>query len=236
VFASPPQFRVLAGRREIGSVGVEVLLDTVGTRLILLAGRSWKVTHIDWRRRQGFVEEVAGGGKAKWASFPAGLSFQIASGMKAVVLGELPVGVDLSRRAVEALLEVRADLDAFADPDRLVLQRTAKGDWRWWTWGGLAANRTLAPWLPDLVDPTQRLNELWLRLHADLPGADIQAGLARARANLSVRPLPPVDRDALNGLKFSESLPPDLAADTAARRLVAADGASAVLAATTAAP
>ena len=57
VFASPPQFRVLVGRREIGSVGVEVLLDdTVGTRLILLAGRSWKVTHIDWRRRQCFVD------------------------------------------------------------------------------------------------------------------------------------------------------------------------------------
>ena len=47
VFASPPQFRVIAGRREVGSIGVEVLLDdTVGTRLILLGGRSWKVTHM----------------------------------------------------------------------------------------------------------------------------------------------------------------------------------------------
>jgi ATP-dependent Lhr-like helicase len=231
VFASPPQFRVLAGRREIGSVGVEVLLDeTVGTRLILLAGRSWKVTHIDWRRRQCFVEEVATGGKARWVTVQGGLSFEIADGCRSVVLGELPVGVTLSRRATATVLDLREELGAIADPDRLVLQRTPRGDWRWWTWAGTRVNRTLTAWLPDLVDPTQRVGDLWLRLHTDLSAADIAAALAAARMSTGPRPLPAVDPEALRGLKFSESLPTDLAVDTAARRMVDVVNADRVLA------
>lgn len=221
MFAAPPQFRVLAGRREVGSVGVEVLLDdTVGTRLILLAGRSWRVTHIDWRRRQCFVEEVAAGGKARWVTVQGGLSYEIADGCRSAVLGELPVGVTLSRRAFDAILGVREELGGMADPDRLVLERTPRGDWRWWTWAGLTVNRTLAAWLPDLVDPTQRVGDLWLRLHADLSAADIAVGLAAARQVTDPRPLPSVDPDALRGLKFGEALPPDLAVDTAAQRMV----------------
>lgn len=143
VFTSPPHFRVLAGRREVGSVGVEVLLDdTVGTRLILLAGRSWRVTHIDWRRRQCFVEEVAAGGKARWVTVQGGLSYEIADGCRSVVLGELPVGVTLSRRATDAVLDVRDELSGVADPDRSVLERTPRGDWRWWTWAGIRGLRT----------------------------------------------------------------------------------------------
>ena len=230
MFASPPQFRVIAGRREVGSIGVEVLLDdTVGTRLILLGGRSWKVTHIDWRRRQCFVEQVATGGKAKWSSFPGGLSFDIATGMKDIVLGELPLGVNLSNRATDAVLDIRAELSAFAEVDRLVLQRTPKGDWRWWTWGGMKVNRTLMAWLPTLVDPTQRLNETWLRLHGDLTIDQISEALQTARKSTDPRPLPAVDAEALRGLKFSEALPRDLAIDTLAHRMIDERGAEKVL-------
>ncbi len=226
VFASPPQFGVLAGRREIGSVGVEVLLDdTRGTRLILLAGRSWKVTHIDWRRRQCFVEPVDGGGKARWATQHGGLSYDIVSGMRRVALGELPLGVQLSRRATAAVLDIRHDLAAVADHDRLVLDRTPRGDWRWWTWGGTRVNRTLMAWLPDLVDPTQRVGDLWLRLHSDLTASDVRRALESARLHQGDRPLPAVDTDAVRGLKFSEALPADLAVDTVARRLIDATNA-----------
>jgi len=226
VFASPPQFRVIAGRREVGSVGVEVLLDdTVGTRLILLGGRSWKVTHIDWRRRQCFVEQVTTGGKARWSSFPGGLSYDITTGMQDIVLGELPLGVTLSRRAIDAVLDIQTELSTYADVNRLVLQRTPKGDWRWWTWGGMKVNRTLMAWLPTLVDPTQRLNETWLRLHGDLTMQEITDELTAARASVDPRPLPAVDAEALRGLKFSEALPRDLANETLARRMIDAPGA-----------
>lgn len=235
VFAAPPQFRVLAGRRGIGSVGVEVLLDdTRGTRLILLAGRSWQVNHIDWRRRQCSVEQVAGGGKARWVTVAGGLSYEIADGCRSVVLGELPVGVTLSRRATDAVIGLRADLGAVAAPDGPMLERTLGGDWRWWTWAGMRVNRTLAAWLPNLIDPTQRVGDLWLRLHPDLSAGDINGALADARAATGARPLPAVDPDALRGLKFADALPEDLAVDTAARRMVDAANAERVLRGTSA--
>jgi len=128
-----------------------------------------------------------------------GLSVEIAGGCRSVVLGELPVGVTLSRRATAAVPDLREELGAIADPDRLVLQRTPRGDWRWWTWAGTRVNRTLTAWLPDLVDPTQRVGDLLLRLHTDLSAADIVDALASARTAAGPRPLPATDPEALRG-------------------------------------
>jgi ATP-dependent Lhr-like helicase len=57
VFTAPPQFTVLAGRDEIGLTDPMLLTERVdGPRLLLLGGRSWKVTWIDWKRRRCFGE------------------------------------------------------------------------------------------------------------------------------------------------------------------------------------
>jgi ATP-dependent helicase Lhr and Lhr-like helicase len=61
VFTAPPQFTVLSGRQEIG-----LTEKTDGPRLLLLGGRSWRVTWTDWKRRRCYVEPVEGGGKARW--------------------------------------------------------------------------------------------------------------------------------------------------------------------------
>ena len=37
-----------------------------GPRLLLLGGRSWRVTWIDWNRRRCYVEPAEDGGKARW--------------------------------------------------------------------------------------------------------------------------------------------------------------------------
>ncbi len=227
-FTAAPQFTVVSGRREIGSVGVEVLLDdTDGPRVLLLAGRSWKVTHLDWKRRRCYVAEVAGGGKAKWSAFPESLSFDLARGMRDVVLGGLPTGISLTRRAMDKLIEVRADLSGAVDPARLVLQRI-KGEWRLWTWAGMGANRTLAAWVPELADQSQKVSDLGLRLHGGLTVDEIQRGLARARSQ-EKKPLPTVPLDALRGLKFSAALPNDLARQTLANRMADVNGALSTL-------
>ena len=58
VLTAAPEFTVIAGREEVGSVGDDALLaDTVGApRVLLLAGRAWLVTQVDWKRRRVFVE------------------------------------------------------------------------------------------------------------------------------------------------------------------------------------
>ena len=61
VFTAPPQFTVLAGRQEIGRTDPMLLTEkTDGPRLLLLGGRSWRVTWTDWKRRRCYVEPCRG--------------------------------------------------------------------------------------------------------------------------------------------------------------------------------
>jgi hypothetical protein len=56
---------VLLGRTELGYVDPTLLVKEVqGDRKLLLGGRSWRVTYIDWRRHRCFVEPADSGGRA----------------------------------------------------------------------------------------------------------------------------------------------------------------------------
>ncbi len=102
VFTAPPQFTVLHGRTEIGRTDPALLTEKVeGPRLLLLAGRSWRVTYIDWKRRRCFVEPADSGGKARWLTGrrPHGLSFATGAAMREVLLGaDPPVASPAGRR------------------------------------------------------------------------------------------------------------------------------------------
>jgi ATP-dependent Lhr-like helicase len=91
VFTAPPQFTVLAGRQEVGRTDPMLRTDkTDGPRLLLLGGRSWKVTWTDWKRRRCYVEPVPGGGKARWLTpGVSGASFALARAAREVLLGRI---------------------------------------------------------------------------------------------------------------------------------------------------
>jgi hypothetical protein len=61
----PAEFTVYFGRQELGRIDPSLLTEEVaGERRLLLTGRSWAVTYIDWKRRRCFVAPADGGGKA----------------------------------------------------------------------------------------------------------------------------------------------------------------------------
>lgn len=215
VFTAPPEFIVLAGRVEVGTIGTDLLTENVeGPRVLLLGGRSWKVTHVDWERRRCFVEPAAGGGKARWSGVPGGLSYEITRGMRAVLLGASPAGVTFTLRASRVLTELRTGFADTVAADRLIVLLPSDSTGRWWTWAGTAANRTLQASLPTLIDPRQRIDEKSVRL---LPGVTI-AEFSAALLGVQWRD-PDVDANALRGLKFSAALPPDFAMQTLGARL-----------------
>jgi ATP-dependent helicase Lhr and Lhr-like helicase len=125
VFSAAPQFLVLAGRTQIGMVGDDVLL----------AGRSWLVTSIDWPRRRCQVEPTDLPGRARWGERGGGLSFDLTRGVRDVLGGtdpaanrclamSLPDLVDPHQRVGERSLRLRPDLST--DEIRTLLGRTVR--------------------------------------------------------------------------------------------------------------
>jgi ATP-dependent Lhr-like helicase len=225
-FTAPPQFTVLSGRQEIGRTDPMLLTERIeGPRLLLLAGRSWRVTWIDWKRRRCFVEPAAGGGKARWLTPGiSGASFALSRAVRDVLLGADPPAA-LTQRAQRVLAEVRDHQRGTVHPAGPIVLRT-DDDIRWWTWAGYRANATLAATLSDLTDGVQRFDDAGIRMRSDLTAQMWKAATSDAADRLC---LPDVDERALAGLKFSEALPRRLATATLAARLADLDSATRVL-------
>ncbi|MFG1999068.1 DEAD/DEAH box helicase [Spirillospora sp. NPDC048911] len=226
-FTVPPEFTVLAGREEIGRTDPALLTEKVdGPRLLLLAGRSWRVGWIDWKRRRCYVDPADGGGKARWiVPGLSGVSFALARAVREVLLGSDPP-VRMTRRAELLLSSVREDALDTIDPVGTVIVRSG-GDLRWWTWAGYRANATLKTTLSSVTDPGQRVEDFSIRLHSELNRADWEAALEGARDHPC---LPHAEDAALEGLKFSAALPRHLAEYTISARIADLPGAQLVLA------
>ncbi|MEW2475143.1 DEAD/DEAH box helicase [Micromonospora gifhornensis] len=228
VFTAPPQFTVLSGRTEIGRTDPALLTARVeGPRLLLLGGRSWRVTYVDWKRRRCFVEPAEGGGKALWMTggIPQGLAYEMVRAMRDVLLGADPA-VALTRRASSRLAELREEATTQVHPGGSVIVRDREGEVRWWTWAGFRANATLVATLGDLADPAQRYDDAVIRLRPDLD-RDMWRTLTSDAVDRIC--LPEVTEKALAGLKFSVALPPRLATATLAARLADVESAATVL-------
>nr|WP_246327954.1 DEAD/DEAH box helicase [Garicola koreensis] len=224
VFTANPEFTVIEGRQELGAVDPLVLTRKVeGPRFIVLAARSWEVTHIDWKRRRCFVEPSDVPVKMRWVGEAAPLSYSLTRAEREILLGEDP-DVTISKRADSKLAEIRDVHAAEVAAHGSVILR-AGGETHWYTWAGARANATLIAGLPGIADETQRPENSRIRLL----GPEVVKKLSDALDSSDWSAvLPAVSPGALDGLKFSEVLPRDLATSTVADRLADRPGARAV--------
>jgi ATP-dependent Lhr-like helicase len=216
VFCAPPEFTVMHGREEIGRIDPSILTadEGRGTRLILLAGRTWLPGHIDWRRRICHVEPVQGEGDAKWSSIglATGKSFELNQAIRDVLLGEDPP-VKLTTRAIDALADARERHESHVDPHALVLHKSGS-ELRWWTWAGYRANLTLQASLGPHAH-FDGVSDFCLRLSNEIPSDKLSRTLSKIELTA---PIP--DPMAVRGLKFSDALPETLATLTLSARLI----------------
>ena len=242
VFAAAPEVTVLHGRAEIGTVDPLVLsTKVVGPRRIVLGGRPWQVTHVDWRRRRAFVEPSEHAGVTRWSGDARPYSFELSDAVRRVLLGVDPPGMTQSGRATERIAMVRERYGGFADPECTVLAKDDTG-FRWWTFAGARANAVLATALrlavPDLVE-AGTFSNLYIPLRGELSPPDVAAAMRAARRHVGddmSGAVPDVSERALKKLKFSELLPPDLAIRTLAARAADHDVAARVARRPVAAP
>jgi ATP-dependent Lhr-like helicase len=229
VFTSPPVLSVRHGRDEIGLVPDEALLARPpgaaagGAAVLALAGRSWQVLHVDWPRRVVQVEPTDAPGTARWNGGGQPLGAHVARGIRTVLCGTSPTGVEFSARAHERLAEARAD-QWWAQPDVTTIVRDLNGKTLWWTFAGWKANLSLAAVAATagLRNSVNHLDDLAISLDAE---AEIEA-LRSALQGYDPTELalaPWITDDAIDGLKFAECLPHERATALVASRLADPD-------------
>lgn len=229
-FTTPPVFTVTDGRHDVGTVELRTMLSASATPMTLsLAGRFWKVTSIDWRRRRLLVERSDTGAVTRWGSVSRGFGAEVTAGMLSVLRGQDPDGITLTRRAADMLGHLRDDYAEFTpSTDGMIYRPTSRETayGQLWTWAGTAANQQLVSDLgPDLgaelAPQRQRIRHDRIFIHPDIAESELRTRIREAR-NLppEQRPLPEINEDALDELKFSQALPREWAMQVLAVRLV----------------
>ena len=216
VFTSEPLFSVQHGRTELGLVhplSFHVRRDD--PVVLLLAGRSWEVTHVDWDRRVAYVTFSTETGRSRWIGQGVPLRFDHCRAIRRV-LDDGTIGVHLSRRARIRLDEIRGRF-AWVDAATTAIVRDRNGASRWWTFAGLRANAALGELIGTLRLPTSREDNLSIRLRDGISVEELKRRRDDVRANVEDGVFPVAD-DAVDSLKFSACLPRKLAVRTLRER------------------
>jgi ATP-dependent Lhr-like helicase len=131
------------GAAEVGYIDPSVLTGERDERLLLLAGRSWRVTDVDWPKRIVWLEPAAGGGKARWLGGARSLGRDVCQGIHTVLANGASPSIALSRRA-QAHLQALTDEIPTSSGTHFVMSRRDGASVETWTFAGTRANRTLA--------------------------------------------------------------------------------------------
>lgn len=218
VFMSPPLFSVLHGRQELGYVDQTTFLGKhEGPRILLLGGRSWQVNHIDWQRRVAYVEAAEGTGRSRWKGEGRGLGFRLSQAIQRVLATDED-REHWSRRATQRMSEIRGEFPWLAVGSSVVLSAGDSGT-EWWTFGGSRANATLARQLARETGGKVSHDSLTLTFDSAVELPDVERSIAAVRQGDVSAMRAAVDEAALDGLKFSECLPIELAIEMLERRL-----------------
>ena len=145
VFTSDPVFKVLHGRRELGTVDQVTFLRHRDEEpaTLSMGGRSWVVTALDWNRREAFVVPAAGRGKSQWLSGGVGLSYRFSRAIHGV-LTDPQVSPRWSTRARQALESLRGEYAFLHAGQDVVFNNRQINETRWFTFAGGVINTALA--------------------------------------------------------------------------------------------
>lgn len=223
VFTSPPLFSVVSGQKELGNVHESTFYNQEqGPPILVLAGRMWKVNHLDWKKRIAHVEATNDKGRSRWLGEGQSLSHAVCQSIRKILASD-EINPSWSNRAKDRLNEIRDEHPwVYSDATSLVLQ--PNGQIRWWTFAGGIANSLLANALKPHCDV--RSDNLSL-VFANAGNPDAVGTLIQEINAEVMTPIP--TEDMLDNLKFSECLSLELAAEVFASRFTDARATEQVL-------
>lgn len=165
-FTAPPLFRVLHGQREVGLIDqVSFLIRNEQKPVVLLTGRAWQVTHLDWNARVAYVVPTELKGRSQWLGSSPALSFALCQSIRSVLASD-DASSEWSRRAKEGIDQVRAEMP-WCSVTSTAVTAAGPNESEWWTFAGLRANATLAAAF-GAEGVKAAPDNLSLRVHADV--------------------------------------------------------------------
>lgn len=207
-FSVPPQFSVFHGANEIGQVDP---LTFFGPRdrqkILLLAGRSWEVQHIDWGKKMTWVIPSQSRGFSRWSGESLPLGFELCQKIKQTLISQEDKPY-WSKRTRDRMKTIRADF-GWAEKDATTLVHNPDGTTDWWTFAGLLANTTLADAIKTETNATLAADNLGIRFQDRI----LLETLVQSISTYSTNPLSGASwfLEAIESLKFKDCLPPSLA-------------------------
>lgn len=216
-FTSDPLFSVRYGSVEVGRVDAASFQISRGRDpVLLLGGRAWHVTQLDWSNQIAYVEPGAQEGRSIWFGDGPPLSFEVCQSMRAALRDPASV-VGLTKRGAEALASAAANFETMPEQGTY-FERAAPRKIRGWTFAGLRANAAIADRLSERGIHVLGRDNLSISVRAES-----EVELSLALGNLAMEDTDPRPTslvvDALDGLKFSACVPRDLAMAMLAERL-----------------
>ena len=190
------------GGAEVGYIDPTMLAGDKPPRLILLAGKSWRITEVDWKRQTVWLEPAKEGGTARWTGSGRTLSREIAQGILHALRQGAGKHTVISKRARLELEQINEDLPGTGHNGALSVTRNESGAARLWTFAGTRANRTLARQIQSLAD-SRRIDAIGIDLKTPIDPSDLSAELLATALAFSSEEV----TELAKPIKFSECLP-----------------------------
>jgi ATP-dependent Lhr-like helicase len=211
VFTSDPVFKVLHGRRELGTVDQITFLRHHGDEPVVLSmgGRSWSVTSLDWSRREAFVVPAETKGKSQWQGGKIGMSWRFARAVHALLTND-QVSERWTNRARSTFESLRQQYDILRPDADVASSDRDLNEVRWFTFSGGLINTALADVITAAGHENVSVSDFWIRIAGTTDARRI-VEVIKSRETEEIRDCFNVSDDYLDNLKFNECLPGDIA-------------------------
>ena len=229
VFTSAPLFKVLHGRRELGTVHQIAFLRhrPEDPTILSLGGRSWAVGSLDWSKRIAYVVPSDEKGKSQWLSTQFGLSSVLCRAIHDVLASQ-EVSQRWSSRAQEKLISLRQEHDFLEKPGDAVVVIQQTNEIQWFTFAGNVLNLAIADALRLQGYNDVKVSDFCIRVSDTTDYQRLLQDIDHLSAE-TVRAAFRIPEEYLNQLKFSECLPKRAAEEMMKDRLLQPGGIETVL-------
>lgn len=220
VFTSDPVFKVLHGRKELGTVDQITFLRHRGDEpaVLSMGGRSWVVILLDWDRREAFVVPSESKGKSQWQGGRLGMSGHFARAVHELLASEV-ISERWTHRAREAFASIRKEYEFLRLEDDVILADRENNEVRWFTFAGAVLNTAISDVIKAQGFVNVTSSDFLIRVPGTIDGRRISEAIHSAGVE-GVRFIFKIPDEFLDKLKFNECLPSELAMEILKYRLL----------------